>query len=142
MVNFRNTFNKFWNNTEDITTGTTTINTTGTAAILYPQEIMTFPVDPAWNGDTTTGGAACVTTANACWSGPSFRKVSKKEFMVGMPQFNIKLGRYNADTWQGGCVTTCTPEWTTTDRMFAHDYNTTWTTNDTTAATDITLNLQ
>ena len=70
--------------------------------------------------------------ANACWSGPSYRKVSKKEFMVGMPQHNIKEGVYNTCD-----LTHCEPEWTTTtDRIFQYDYN--GTAADATAGTQLT----
>jgi len=144
MVNLKNTFNRFWNNTED--TGIT-VNTAGTAANTITWE------NPALTGtavNNVTWYTGCThdltidtgtdltfdTTANACWSGPSFRKVSKKEFMVGMPQHNIKKGVYNADTWQGTC--TGTLDFETTDRTFATDWYTppqVYTTNNTTAGT-------
>jgi len=118
MVNFR-----FWTQTNNNAgTATTTINTTGTNDLVYPDNM----IDNYWDG-LNTGVNACTTT----WNTP-FKQITKKEFMIGMPNKKPEKLEYDVPTngtmqfYTNGTATT-----NTNDLQF-------YTTNDTTAG-DIRL---
>jgi len=131
MVNFR-----FWTTTANAATSATTIvNTTGTNDLVYPDDLYSNEVIPYWQG-VDTGLNACTTT----WNTP-FKQITKKEFMIGMPQREKNQNDIpvNGDTYQfqiNGTTTTGTNDlqYYTTNDTTAGDI--TLTTNTTTAGTN------